>query len=110
MKKLITMNTLKTLLLALTIVLGTSAANAASTGNLKPNEAEVTFSVNIHCNSCKQRLKRNIPFERGVADVNVSLERNTVYIKYNTKRTNVERLKQAIVKLNFTAEVLPQKN
>jgi len=100
------MKTLKSILIALSIVLCANAASAA----LKPNEAEVTFKTSIDCHNCKAKLEKNIPFEKGVEDMAVNLADKTVYVKYNSKKTSVEKLKKAIEKLGYTAEVISESN
>ena len=59
---------------------------------------EVTFVVAIDCENCVRKVEENIAFERGVKDLKVSLEGQTVYIKYDAAKTNEEVLKAAIEK------------
>ena len=83
------------------------AADAAemSAQTVKPSKKakaeirEVTFNVHLHCNSCVKKIQENIAFEKGVKDLKVSLEEQTVYVKYDASKTNEEVLKNAIVKL-----------
>ncbi len=93
------MKTLKSILIALSIMFCAGVAKA----ELKANEAEVTFKVSVDCQGCKNKLEKNIPFEKGVEDINVNLADKTVYVKYNTKKTTVEKLQKAIEKLGYTA-------
>ena len=69
----------------------------------KPKK-EVTFSVKMHCESCVKKISENIAFEKGVKDLEVSLEKQTVWIKYDASRTSEEALKSAIEKLGYKAE------
>ena len=83
------------------------AADAAemSAQTVKPSKKakaeirEVTFNVHLHCNSCVKKIQENIAFEKGVKDLKVSLEEQTVYVKYDASKTNEEVLKNAIIKL-----------
>ena len=59
---------------------------------------EVTFKVHLHCENCVRKVEENIAFEKGVKDLKVSLEGQTVYIKYDAAKTNEEVLKAAIEK------------
>ena len=85
------------------------AADAAemSAQTVKPSKKakaeirEVTFNVHLHCNSCVKKIQENIAFEKGVKDLKVSLEEQTVYVKYDASKTNEEVLKNAIVKLGI---------
>ncbi len=99
------MKTLKSLLIALSIIFCASVAKA----ELKPNEAEVTFKTSIDCQGCKAKLEKSIPFAKGVEDMKVNLADKTVYVRYNAKKTTVEKLQKAIEKLGYKAEPLPAK-
>ncbi|MDR0687274.1 MAG: heavy-metal-associated domain-containing protein [Prevotellaceae bacterium] len=99
------MKNLKLALLALTTMFGATTLNAA----LKAGEAEVTFKTTIHCDHCKARLERSIPYEKGVEDMDVKLSDKTVSIKYKVAKTSVENLKKAIEKLGYEAEVIAEK-
>lgn len=59
---------------------------------------EVTFKVHLHCENCVKKVEENIAFEKGVKDLKVSLEGQTVYIKYDAAKTGEEVLKAAIEK------------
>lgn len=62
---------------------------------------EVTFRVHLHCENCVKKVQENIAFEKGVKDLKVSLEDQTVAIKYDAAKTSEETLKAAIVKLGY---------
>ena len=61
---------------------------------------EVVFHAHLHCNSCVKKVQENIAFEKGVKGLEVSLEKQTVVVKYDAAKTSVETLKAAIQKLN----------
>ena len=72
---------------------------------LKKNEALVVYSVNIDCHSCEQKIKKNLPFDvKGVKDLRTSIEKQQVTIKYETKRTDTDKLQKAIEKLGFKCQ------
>lgn len=62
---------------------------------------EVTFLVHLHCENCVKKVQENIAFEKGVKDLKVSLENQTVTVKYDAAKTSEETLKAAIVKLGY---------
>lgn len=70
----------------------------------------VVFSVYLHCDSCVEKVQENIAFEKGVKDLKVSLENQTVALKYDSKKTNEETLKAAIEELGYpvSGKVDPQ--
>ncbi len=75
----------------------------------KKKEAEVTFSVNVDCPSCVKKLESNLPFEKGVKDLKVSLEDQTVWFKYRPDQTTKETLAKAVEKFGYkVAEIEPE--
>ena len=61
---------------------------------------EVVFHAHLHCNSCVKKVQENIAFEKGVKGLEVSLEKQTIAVKFDAAKTSVETLKAAIQKLN----------
>ena len=62
---------------------------------------EVTFNVHLHCENCVKKVQENIAFEKGVKDLHVCLDDQTVSLKYDAAKTNEETLKAAIEKLGY---------
>ena len=62
---------------------------------------EVTLNVTLHCNNCVKKVQENIAFEKGVKGLDVSLENQTVAVKYDAAKTSEETLCQAIEKLGY---------
>lgn len=62
---------------------------------------DVVFSVHLHCKNCVKKVEENIAFEKGVKDLKVSLEDQTVAIKYDASKTSEAALKAAIEKLGY---------
>lgn len=67
----------------------------------KKEVKEVTFNVFLHCEDCVTKVKENISFEKGVKDLEVSLEDQTVAVKYDAAKTSEATLKAAIEKLGY---------
>jgi len=84
-----------TAVLALTIVGGIHAQN-------KSKEVEVTFNVSLHCEQCKKKVMNNIPYEKGVKDMKADLAKKEVWIKFDSQKTDKEKLQKAIEKLGYT--------
>ncbi|MDR1055360.1 MAG: heavy-metal-associated domain-containing protein [Prevotellaceae bacterium] len=97
------MKIIKLTIVALCMVVGASTLSAQD--NKKDNkEADVTFKTNIECHNCEQKIMKNIPFDKGVKDVKVTLDKKEVKITYRTDKTDKEKLKKSIEKLGYTAE------
>ena len=61
---------------------------------------EVIFHAHLHCNNCVKKIQENISFEKGAKGLEVSLEKQTIAVRYDAAKTSVETLKAAIEKLN----------
>lgn len=62
---------------------------------------EVTFIVAIDCENCVKKVQENVAFEKGVKDLKVSLEDQTVFLKYDASKTSENVLKEAIEELGY---------
>ena len=91
------------IILAVVFLLGPSAVSAQD-NKKNSKEEQVIFSVSMDCHSCEQKIKKNIPYEKGVKDLTTNLEKKLVTIKYQTDKTDKAKLKKAIEKLGFTCE------
>lgn len=92
----------------LSLLLFTTSVGAQS--KKKSNDSEVTFSVPIDCPSCVKKLEAKLPHEKGVKDLKISLEKQTVWFLYASDKTNKENLIKALDKLGYAAkEVAPEK-
>lgn len=65
---------------------------------------EVEFQTSAQCNDCKERIEKNMAFEKGVKYVNLDLETKKVTIKYKSGKTDEDRLKTAISKIGYDAD------
>ena len=97
------MRTVKIILTAAVFLLGTCAVSAQVKKESVKTE-QVVFSVNMHCANCEQKVKKNIPFEKGVKNLTTDLEKQLVTIKYQTDKTDKAKLKKSIEKLGYTCE------
>ena len=85
----------------------TVADASASAQIFKKSKAEikeVIFHAHLHCNNCVKKIQENISFEKGVKGLEVSLEKQTIAVRYDAAKTSVETLKAAIQKLNVPVE------
>lgn len=62
---------------------------------------EVTFVVAIDCENCVKKVQENVAFEKGVKDLKISLEDQTVFLKYDASKTSEAVLKEAIEELGY---------
>jgi len=71
----------------------------------KNNEKTLTFKVSMDCHGCVQKIEGNIPYEKGVKDLKVSLDKKECTVTYRTDKTSEESIIKAFNKLGYTAEV-----
>ena len=81
-----------------------AAMMIAATGFAKDIKTAVfNTAPEMHCNSCENRIKEGLKFEKGVKDIKTDLETKTVTIEYDADKTNVENLVAAFAKINYKA-------
>lgn len=78
----------------------TLSAEAPSDSNV----VEVVFATNMRCKSCVKKINENISFMKGVKGLVVSLENQTITIKYDRRKTDEKVLADAVRKLGYKAE------
>ena len=61
----------------------------------------MTFVTNLSCHKCAQKIEENVAFEKGVKDLKVNVKEKTVYIQYDSTKTDVGTLTKAIEKLGY---------
>ncbi len=78
--------------------------SVSTTATAKEKNRQTTvFNVSIHCESCKEKIEKNIAFERGVKDLVVDVDAKTVTITYDTRKTRDEKLVEAFKKIGYEA-------
>ena len=102
------MKTVKIILAVAVLLLGTCVVYIFAQDKKGNDKTEqVVFSVNMHCENCEQKVKKNIPYEKGVKDLTTNLEKQLVTIRYQTDKTDRAKLKKAIEKLGYTCREIP---
>lgn len=73
---------------------------------------EVVFRTEpaMHCESCVNKIKNNIRFEKGVKAINPDLKTQSVTIQYDSNKTDVESLRKAFKKIGYDVTVVESKN
>lgn len=83
------------------LVLVMTLAMVFSFGNTfaeKKADVTVTFKADLHCKSCKAKIEKNLPFEKGVKDLKVDMAAKTIKIVYVADKTTEAELIAAIEK------------
>lgn len=94
------------IMLALATTIGVQAQEQK-----KKKDSKLTTVVlhsEISCNNCKQRIEKNIPFEKGVKDLKVSLADKTVTIVFRNDKNTSEKLCEAVTKLGYKSVIIKE--
>ncbi len=83
-------------------------ANAAENDAKKSTKQTVVFSVPMHCVSCKNKIEKNIAFEKGVTDLKIDLSARTVSVTFKPDKNSVEGLIKAFKKIGYDAVVVSE--
>ena len=62
-----------------------------------------TTQPKMHCESCENRIKGNLRFEKGVKGIETNVAEQKVIVKYDEKKTNPETLRAAFGKFGYEA-------
>ena len=94
----------KFFIFVLVVFSSTFFIHAQDSKKTKSKYEETVFKVNMSCQNCQAKIEKNIPWEKGVKDLKVDLEKKTVTVQYDQKKTTEANLEQAIKKLGFTCQ------
>jgi len=100
MRTIIKIASLFSLLLVFSIVSKSQPSKPAATVK------EASFSVNMHCESCKEKIGKSLAYEKGVKSFSVNLEEKKVTVKYDPTKTTADIISKSIVKLGYTVTPL----
>lgn len=92
---------IKSFLMMMALVLSFASMNAQAK---KKEVKEITYQVAMDCQSCVNKINKNLAFEKGVKDLKADLESQTVYVKYRADKTSSDKLVAALKKLGFEAK------
>lgn len=84
-------------IVAVTIILLVSTVAYAE----KKTTKTVVYKATLHCQSCKAKVEKNIPYEKGVKDLKVDMEAQTVTVTFREDKNTKEQIRKAIEKLNI---------
>jgi len=83
------------------------SVNAHSKNGVEKNSKQtVLFSVPMHCVSCKNKIEKNIAFEKGVTDLKADLSSQTVSVTFKPDKNTIEGLIAAFKKIGYDAVVI----
>ncbi len=66
--------------------------------------ATVVFTTDIDCAHCAQKVYNSIPYEKGIKDVVVNVQKKTVLVKFDESKNNIESLTKAFESIKVKVE------
>ncbi|MBR1655223.1 MAG: cation transporter [Prevotella sp.] len=66
--------------------------------------AVFTTSPQMHCESCENKIKGNLRFEKGVKNIETNIEKQQVVVTYDADKTSVEKLQRGFEKIGYDAK------
>ncbi|HKL03800.1 MAG TPA: cation transporter [Cryomorphaceae bacterium] len=82
------------LIALLAVVLNTSG---------KGNTEEIILKSSIVCEMCKETIEKGLAYTSGIKVVRVDVEKNEIYIKYNSSKITLEKIKDEINEMGYVA-------
>lgn len=81
-------------------------SNGIEAMSAKPKKELITvvYDVHLHCESCVNKVVENLSYEKGVKDLKVSLEDQTVTVTFDPKKTDETKIMAAIEALGYKAK------
>ncbi|MBR3565157.1 MAG: heavy-metal-associated domain-containing protein [Paludibacteraceae bacterium] len=59
----------------------------------------VVYEVEIHCQGCVDKIQKNIAFEKGLKDMKIDKDKQTVWLVFDPTKTTDEKLREAFAKI-----------
>lgn len=95
------MKNLKLVLATLILFVGVSTSFAKEKAKVK----KVTYSCSIDCHSCKEKIMKSLPYEKGVKSVDVNIEDKLVTVAFKEDKNTTEGVKKALEELDYEVSV-----
>lgn len=103
------MRILKTIIMCLSILVSVATMAQEEKKEQKAKGlTTVVLNSNIKCNNCKARIEKNIPYEKGVKDLKVDIEKKTVTITFKSEKNTSEALCDAVTKLGYKSIIISE--
>ncbi len=71
---------------------------------------EVSIQTNLHCGSCASKIDKGLKKNSGVTEVKSDVDTKIVTVKYDPEQTDETKIKRAIKKMGYEADVLVKKD
>lgn len=69
----------------------------------------VSYKTSAKCGMCKQRIERDLSLQKGISKAELNLTDKVVTVTYNSKKTDADKIKEAITQIGYDADELVAK-
>ena len=91
-------------IIALFAMLAMVAGVATAAPKAEKKISTVVFTTDIDCGHCAQKVYNTIPYEKGIKDVVVNVQKKTVLVKFDAAKNNIESLIKAFESIKVKVE------
>ena len=93
------------LVLAVLLISSSIAGIAQEEKNKKGKEIKILeVKTSAQCEMCKERIEKNMAYEKGIKFVELDLETKVLTLKYREDKTTPEQLRKALSKIGYDAD------
>lgn len=78
--------------------------SCASAKNPEKKKQIAYIQTNAQCEDCKERIEGVLNYEKGVSYAIMDLETKIVEVKYNTEKTSIDKIRNAISLIGYNAD------
>ena len=64
----------------------------------------ISIKTSVVCGMCKERVEKNLAYEKGIRDVDVNLETKLVFVRFDPRKTNPSEIRKKISGLGYDAD------
>ena len=91
----------KILILTLSVMLFSASTYAEKKGTKTDD-----FVVAMDCQSCANKIKDALAFEKGIKELKFDIENNLLTVSYDSKKCNADKIVKALDKIDYKAELV----
>lgn len=73
---------------------------------VKAQVEKVNIKTSAICEMCKYAIERDLAFEKGIKTADLDLETKVLTVKFSTKKTTADRIRERITKVGYNADSL----
>lgn len=79
-------------------------ASLMFSNNSSGQTEEVKIKTSAQCEMCKDRIEKNLSYEKGIVSSNLDLETKVVSVVYKPAKTNPDKIRIALSKTGYQAD------